>query len=57
MKPSYSYNEMLALIWMCETREEIHKLEFVLWEERNRYGLCEMCDLLSQIGFWITAHA
>lgn len=37
MKPTYSSKEILMLIWMCETAEELTDLSNLVTEERKRY--------------------
>lgn len=46
---------MLALIWMCDSHDEIEIIQSIIYEETDRYGLDTAIQLLSNIGFWIAA--
>jgi hypothetical protein len=37
MKPTYSAKEILNLIWMCDTAEELTAISNLVKEEKKRY--------------------
>lgn len=50
MKPTYTFDELMKLIELCDTYDDLRLLDSIVQEERKRYSLSQIYRFQKSVG-------